>query len=112
MNVNPPVSYDFSPYLEQSMGELLARLALVQSTIAELQGAHAEAKSQELADKAQGWNLSNETSVRGKEKASQFNAVTTTQTRIETEAMLNGLREEKEFLTFLIEIKTKVEVSV
>lgn len=112
MSDTPPLSYDFSTYLDWEIPKLLERLALVASTIAELLSAHAEARSRELEDKAAGWSQSIEQSVRGREKASEFNAVPTTQARIETAALLDGLREEKQFLTFLIETKTKIGVTV
>jgi hypothetical protein len=98
---------EFAAMLGWDPTQLLGRLALVAGTIADLVTLHAEARSQELEDKARGWSSSGEDTVRGREKASTFAAVSASQTRFETEAQLDALREEKEFIVFLIGVKQK-----
>jgi hypothetical protein len=95
----------FVAMIDWEVPALLRRLALVSGTIASLSELHAEAKTTELSDKAQGWSMSTEGSVRGREKASTFNAVTATVTRMEIEAQLDSLREERDFIVFLANLR-------
>ena len=103
--------FDFVPFLQWDEDELLVRLAKVCSIIAQLSELLAEAKSRELDDKARAWKSSGETTVRGRERSTDYSAIIATRTVKETEGQLASLRTEKEFITFLLTIRMKVSIS-
>lgn len=103
---------DYRHLLDLSLSELLERLAVVAGAIADGSRQLAQARGQELQDRADGWYHSGEDTVRGREKASQFNAVSSIQMKVETEAEMEAYRAEREFLMVLIDIKTKVGVTL
>lgn len=103
-------SADFARYLTFSVEDLLAELARVSSSIATGAGELATARSTELEDRAAGWTGSMEETVRGREKASQFNATASIQQKLETQAELDALAAEEQFLWRLIDVRTRTGV--
>lgn len=101
-------SADFARYLSFDVESLLAELARVSSDIAAGAGELATARSTELEDRAAGWTGSMEETVRGREKASQFNATASIQQKLETQAELDALAAEEQFLWRLIDVRTRV----
>lgn len=106
----PTTGFDFVSHLETPVEELIRHLAKVQAMIADLYTDLAEAKSQEIDDKAQAYAQTTETTVRGREMARQAHAATSAQKRVEVEGQLEALREERDFLRFLIDTRTRSAV--
>ncbi len=91
--------------LEWSTDELLKRLALVTGTIGSLVELRVEARSRAEQAKAQAWGATGETAARSKELASRYASTSEQVVQWETEAQLEALREEKEFIVFLVGVK-------
>jgi hypothetical protein len=95
----------FVGMIEWDTKRLLTRLALVAGTIASLVELRTEARAEAERSKAQAWGATGETAARSKELASRYAAAPATITQWETEAQLDALREEKEFIVFLVGVK-------
>jgi hypothetical protein len=91
--------------LEWTTGELLKRLALVTGTIASLVELRVEARSRAEEAKSQAWGMTGETAARAKELAAKYASTGEQVVQWETEAQLEALREEKEFIVFLVGVK-------
>lgn len=98
---------DFTDYLGFDVERLLERLARVAFQIADVQAEIARARSDELGAKSAGWSASVETTVTARGKAASYAAVPATQTVLELEAMRDGLREERDFLRLLVDVRVR-----
>lgn len=103
-----PGDTDFLPYLEWGTEQLLERLALVCSTIADLVDLEAEAKVQELGSRAEAFRRSDPgAGPTARRQVMDVEAVPAAQTLLETQAKMASLREEKAFLLTLIDVRTR-----
>ena len=99
----------FDEYLGAELEALLARLAGVAATLADLGAEIAQARSDEVGAKASGWNSTVETGVTARDRAARFSATPATQTVFELEGMRAGLCEERDFLRLLIDVRVRTK---
>lgn len=103
---------DFQAFLQWEVSELLERLALVGATLAELHELQAEARSQELDSRRQAFSYSAAEGPTARRQAMDVEATPATQAYVETSGKIAALAEEQRFITFLIDVRTRVPAGV
>lgn len=100
---------DFTEYLSWGLEDLLARLAQCCNQIGEVAQEIARARSTEIDAKSSAWNASVETSVTARGRAASFAAAPATQTVLELEGMKEWLKEQRDFLRLLIDVRVRTK---